>query len=603
MLQAVAGRLDRWRHRRRGKHSGGDGPAGRRPTLVAARVALLGAGAVLALARGLVAQSAESAGDDADRQYSRSAHRAVEHFERQRRFLLPLTRGDPGRCDVHIGSYCYWYDENEDPGPPEPERIARARQRLLDLLDSLAEHHPSDGWLAGQRVRYRLDGDDPAAALQTATGCAADRWWCAALTGLALHRADSAAAADSAFGVALATMPADVACRWRDIGMLLEDDARRRYRSLPCPAREAVERRFWWLAAPLWSESGNEARAEHLSRVVLGATAEQGATPYGDRWTDDMNELLLRYGWPGRWSRRERGAGTVPAVAVVGHDASPSYQWPANARLLDAPFDAVTGDWTPRDPHARSRGLARRARRLHDLDAVVTMVRRGDSLRALAAVAVPGTLPPYARDSARAALVLALDTSALAVVRAPVTAQASLLLEASAPDGPLLASVEMTGDSGQAARVRMAIRPPPLDRGFGISDLLLFLPVTDADTTIQAAHTAPVAANIRPGLRPLGVYWELYGLGDGVAAVRTELRVVGERPGWLERAWRTVSGAARAAPVRLHWTDATAGGAERARAVFVRLDMLPAGAYTVELTATAPDGRTVTARRILHLAR
>ncbi|MHB1225891.1 MAG: hypothetical protein ACYC2G_17810 [Gemmatimonadaceae bacterium] len=569
-----------------------------------ARVALLRAGALtMLLASGVVAQSAEPVHDDADGQYSRDARRAVERFERRRRFLLPLTRGDPGRCDVHIGSYCYWYDENEAPGPPEPARIAEARHRLLALLDSLAARHPDDGWLAGQRVRYRLEEGDPAGALRAVAACGADRWWCTALAGLALHRSDSVAAADSAFAVALSDMPGDVACRWRDIGILLDDDARRRYRSLPCPAREPVERRFWWLAAPLWSEPGNEARTEYLSRVVLGAIAERGATPYGGRWTDDMNELLLRYGWPGRWSRRERGSGATPEVAVVGHDASPSYQWPANSRLLEAPFDAVAGDWTPRDPRARSRSLARRARRLHDLDAVVTLLRRGDSLRALAAVVIPAVMPAYARDGAAAALVLALDTAALAAVHAPVAGEASLLLEASAPEGPLLASIEMTGDSGQAARVRMAVRPPPLDRGFGISDLLLYLPEADADTTIDDARMAPVASVIRAGERPLGVYWELYGLGDGVAAVRTELRVQGERPGWMERAWRRLRGGARAAPVRLHWTDVTTGGAERARAVFIRLDMLPEGAYTMELTATAPGGRTVTARRILHLAR
>src|SRR5690606_774280 len=243
-------------------------------------------------------------------------HRAVERFERQRRFLLPVTRGDAGRCDVRVGSYCYWYDENEGPGPAEPARIARVRQALLAYLDSLSERQPADGWLTGQRVRYRLDDGDTAAALTVAGSCAAERWWCAALSGLALHHADRTAAADSMFAVALAAMPDDLACRWRDVGMLLDDRARRSYQSLPCPDREPVERRFWWLASPLWSEAGNGFRAEHFSRLVLGAIAGEGATPYGGRWTGDMNELVVRYGWPGRWSRRERGSGTMPEIVV-----------------------------------------------------------------------------------------------------------------------------------------------------------------------------------------------------------------------------------------------------------------------------------------------
>lgn len=166
MLQAVTRHPERWPHGRSGPRDAGRGgaPACRRPRslLAAACLALLHAGAALSLAPGVGAQSAEPTGDDADDRYARTAHRAVERFERQRRFLLPVTRGDPGRCDVRVGSYCYWYDENEDPGPPEPARIARARQRLLILLDSLAARHPGDGWLAGQRLLYGL-GDGVAA--------------------------------------------------------------------------------------------------------------------------------------------------------------------------------------------------------------------------------------------------------------------------------------------------------------------------------------------------------------------------------------------------------------------------------------------------------
>ena len=44
-------------------------------------------------------------------------------------------------------------------------------------------------WIAGQRVRYLLEAGDEDGAVAAARACRAERWWCAALEGLALHEA------------------------------------------------------------------------------------------------------------------------------------------------------------------------------------------------------------------------------------------------------------------------------------------------------------------------------------------------------------------------------------------------------------------------------
>src|SRR3989449_6194768 len=141
----------------------------------------------------------------------RSAREAQAEFESIRRHNLPTQFGGGGYdCDERIGRFCFWYDDSPaSPGspPPEPERIGRARDRLLATLDTAAAALPGDEWIAGQRVRYLLQSGRTAAALAAAQACGAAPWWCEALAGLALHVAGDVAGADSAYRIALRDMP------------------------------------------------------------------------------------------------------------------------------------------------------------------------------------------------------------------------------------------------------------------------------------------------------------------------------------------------------------------------------------------------------------
>ena len=140
----------------------------------------------------------------------RHARHAQAEFEQTRRWNLPHEYAS-GRCDERIGRFCYWHgDGSDEHPPPEPRPIGLARSRLVGVLDSAARLLPADGWIVGQLVRYLVEDGRAQDALAAARACRAASWWCAALAGFALHAAPDFAAADSAYRVALDSMPADV---------------------------------------------------------------------------------------------------------------------------------------------------------------------------------------------------------------------------------------------------------------------------------------------------------------------------------------------------------------------------------------------------------
>jgi len=166
-------------------------------------------------------------------------------------------------------------DLAHDPQPPrfDSAQVFRAREHLLAVLDSAAAALPGDAWVAGQRVLYLTLAGRADQAIGAAHDCRAAAWWCAALTGFALHDAGDDGGADSAFRVALIGAPEVARCRLTDVSLLLDTAdtrARARYGALPCGSaeRRAFEERFWWLADPSWFVGANDRWTEHLARAV-----------------------------------------------------------------------------------------------------------------------------------------------------------------------------------------------------------------------------------------------------------------------------------------------------------------------------------------------
>ena len=174
-----------------------------------------------------------------------AGQQAQADFERFRRMHLPRYRGrvPAGRsCPEPVGlNWCYWYDETNSM-PPEPDTIARMRDRLLRTLDSLGTREPGDNWISGQRVRYEVEANRPAQALAVARACRTVGWWCDALAGLSLHEMGRYAEAETTFERVLAAMSERERCEWRDLTPYLDDDTRRVYIRTRCGTPRAPTR-------------------------------------------------------------------------------------------------------------------------------------------------------------------------------------------------------------------------------------------------------------------------------------------------------------------------------------------------------------------------
>jgi hypothetical protein len=540
----------------------------------------------------------------------RAARRAQEQFESLRRANLPFQPGAPrGPCDLQVGRFCYWHDD----GAPsqqiaEPERITRARDRFLGSLADAARLVRGDEWVAGQHVRYLLEAGRTADAIAAATDCWSTRWWCAALTGLALHEGGEYVRADSAFATALAAMSPEQRCRWTDISLFVDGEAGKRYRRLSCSDRAAFERRFWWLSQPLYSVSGNDIRTEFFARRTMSRLEQQARSAYNLSWGSDVDELLMRFGWPTWWSRdHPSGMTDVGPPSIVGHEPTPSFFFHPSERLLDArPSDARAEDWEPTRRLPSARYAPAYAASFAELRTQVAVFRRGDS-----AVVVASYEPP--RDSlfdggvSEAALALGTDEAApMTIVRQRADRGHTDPLVARVVWAPMLASVEVIAASRRgAARARFGVRPGE-SRSTGsriaVSDLVLYRATDSAAASLEdISRLALGAPRMATGGR-VGVYWELYGVRPAGEPLAITLTVERVGIGWRTRAAERLRLTAKITPLRVRWQEVPKRDSGIAsRAIMVDLSTLPAGRYRMQLMVTAEDGSTAASERFVEL--
>jgi hypothetical protein len=536
----------------------------------------------------------------------RSARSAQSDFERTRRANLPLNnRGTSGRCDVRVGRFCYWWDDGEYAPPIELPKTKAARRVLLDRLAKAATTQPGDRWIVGQRVRYLVEDDRPREATQAAHECRAESSWCAVLTGFALHAAGDFAGSDRAFDAALAAMSERDRCRWTDISLLLEGDARKRYERLSCEQRGPFEARFWALSRPLFLLPANDLRTEHFARLTMAELIRMSRYPHDLPWGDDSREMLVRYGWETGWSRELPSVSSPTDVHVVGHEPTPAFDFVPDAAALATPDSVDASDWSLHDPEAQSRYAPRYARSVRDLDYQVAMFRRGDSAVVVAAFDA-GRDSVFARDSIDAALAVApthAPDSAHVVTDSGSPRRATLMT--SAPWAPLIVSVEARDSAARRiARARTVVRPPDAAGRVTISDLLLFddpsaLPVSLDDAAKRARASMRVDR-----ATPVGVYWEMYGVLPAGESLAYTLTVTRDGSSWYRRAAEKIGVVDRRAPVRMQWDEPSARPeAARSRALAVDFSTLPEGRYRVELKLDAGGETAATASRLVEVGR
>jgi len=540
------------------------------------------------------------------------ARRAQERFEQYRVSRLPATFGSGGRCDVRIGRFCYWYDEEDAALPKEPREIAAARDTLVAALARAAAALPADGWVAGQRVRYLVEGGRAGDAVTAAAECrSAEPGWCAALTGLALHAAGRFAAADSAFSASAAALPDEKRCERNDLTVLLAGELRDRYRREGCAGRDTLNERLWWLARPLYLTNGNDLRTEHFARLTMARIQARTRTAHGTSWGDDVREMMVRYGWPTAWAR-DRGSessyGGGGGPRVLGHEPSPSYYFFPSAHALAAPAAASSDDWEPRAPLASTRYAPAYARPLAALAHQTAIFRRGDSSLVVAAYDVArDTL--FAGGVSDAALVLLRDERTEPVIARPTDPAAPAargILTASAPWRPAVIGVEvLSRDSTRAARARTgAGASADTAARVALSDILLLEPAGTPPATLdEALPHMRGSTRVRAGER-VGLFWEVYGLSNSARSVTVSLAVTRASASWRRRGLEALRLARRPAPVRLRW-ESRADPARRVAtgALTVGLAELGRGTHRIEIAVRTAAGDSASVAREVVVGR
>lgn len=556
--------------------------------------------ATLADAAGARAQTRDSA--DA----VRDARRAQADYERQRFNTFGWTHDQGGGwCDERIGRFCLWYDDGRDEwkAPPEPAALTRARDALLARLDEAAARAPGDGWIAGQRVRYLVEAGRAADAASAARSCRAERWWCAALEGYALHAAGGHEASEAAFNAALAAMPEPERREWTDLRPVLAAEEERALRRAEGAERERLVRRLWWLADPFWMEPGNDRRTEHFARLVAARLQDRARTTEGLAWGDDLREILLRFGEPVGWERVRGHLGDTGRPAVVTHYAPRSWGFTPSARQLRDPARADSADWTLHDADSHTQYAPRYLGNLEDLSHQLAAFRRGGEAVVVAAWALkPDSLARSPRVDA--ALVAWPDADSAALAERARVSAAEGALRLRVPLSPAVFSVEaVERGSKRGGRARYGFDPRRADDGgLAISDVLLLKPGEARPETLEdAAALARPSVEVRAGER-VGMFWEVYGLEGAADTVVFAVTLAREGVGAARRAAERLGLARSADPVRVRWREQPGGGAVLARSLAVALPRVPPGSYLLEVSVRA-GARQATAVRRVRIAR
>jgi len=543
----------------------------------------------------------------------RTARLAQAHFEEVRLQHLPWSRdgSTAERCDEVVGRFCFWHDEDESWQPvPEAAAILTARSQMVQTLRRLHGLAPREPWVAGQLVRYLIESHRLDEALAAARACQGTTWWCAALTGYALHAAGDYAAADSAFVAALAGMPAEQRCRWTDLSLVL-DGLRRRYRKLGCDQRAALDRRIWWLADPLYLVPGNERRTEHFARRVINELQDHARSAYVVRWGRDLEELVLRFGWPVGWERAPTTT-AAPQPRTIAHNQRQSRDFLPPARFVEAPNTILPDEWEL-DPDRPVTGYAPSyASVFHALPHQLAVFRRGDSVVVVAGYDVRAVRREHAGDGrviderqlgrqvtrVEAALALARHEGADPIVVHGSGSGPEGVMTAIAPADSALVSLETldTADSVHAARARFWLPVPPLTGDVTLSDPLMLRGLPEDSLHPSLADVIPLArpvARARRGER-VGVFWETYGLEGSARPFRVTLTVTQRSRSWVRKAaeW---AGLARRDPraVSLSWEEPPRPGTTvYPRVLAVSMPDAGPGTYRLEVAVAVP-GRSL----------
>src|ERR1700737_1561736 len=420
----------------------------------------------------------------------RWAQHAQWEFERRRRFGLPsIYTNQSAPCD-RIGRFCLRHRGVAfEPIPNEP--LDESRENLRRVLDSAARLLPGDDWIAGQRVRYRVDAGDGTAAVQAARSCRGTNWWCAALEGMARHVTGDFVGAEAAFQRALSHMPRERRCNWTDLSFLLEESLRAAYQRLACEERADYDRRVWRMADPLFLTPGNERWTEHLSRHVWAESARAAVNAFWMPWGQDLEEMTVRFGWAEKWTREPAAIPQTGPPVVNGPEHEPNYHFFPEREPSEDIGALDESLWDIGKPQPREAYAPRYAQVFERFQPQIARFRRGDSTLAVAAYRKKDYEFLAQHDFYSALAIVTDDSTSPLVVRSADSGDHTSIL-ASTPARSAMLSVEtLARDSTVASRWRAVMTRLELRRGAPtISDLLFHEPSSPRATDVyEAART------------------------------------------------------------------------------------------------------------------
>ncbi|MDX1495456.1 MAG: hypothetical protein R3253_15415, partial [Longimicrobiales bacterium] len=576
-----------------------------------------------------------------------SARAAQRRFESRRVRLLPLTHESfGGSCDEIVGRICTTFDEGEWYPEPEREEITALRLALLAELDSLQEHAPADGWILGQRVWYRAEGEDWEGAREVAAACGSvDRWWCLALEGFALHGLQRYELAERSFETALVLAGGERALRWRVPRWPVDGRARELLDVAQASpfGTSATLRRLWSLADPLYLVEGNDRLTEHYARWTATEIRDGARNPFLLPWGDDLTQLTVRHGWQVGWERTPtRDFGALDNVVGHNHPLGRDYM-PAGEVLAD-PAGAAPEAMHPQVRHPRSLYAPPYAPVLLPMEGQVAVFPRGATMAVVATHFLPEDTTfhadhehpkPWLEPGDQESMVDRIGLFALPVPAArrerngsaseaterrraaegsgltsgrslPVgvlrsgTTNGATLLELPTADY-VLSAESWSPSRRRAGRLRLGVpaRPAPSDIAT-LSDILILRPAGEVDpTTLEAAlDLALGAARLRPG-EPFAIGWEVAGLGFRPETLAFDLSVARPGRGLLGRIGDFLGVTDPPPPLRLSWEEP---GPDEPGHVFRYLELdvpeLEDGEYEIRLTLrTAGRSEAVATKR------
>jgi len=530
----------------------------------------------------------------------RRVTRAQAAFEQVRRMHLPSSlQGSAVGCEMQVGRFCQWND-TEHTEPPEPKPITRARSKLIEALGIAAARSPRDGWITGQRVRYLLEADDSAAALRASAECQSEPWWCESLRGLVLHETGAGVSADSTFALALAHMPQAERCDWTNLSLLLDAAQRKRYKAVGCGEREDIAARAWWLADPFHTVPGNDRQAEHYARLTMARILKDTRAGWDTQWSDDLRELVVRYGWARYWTKVPASGITPNGGVISGHEAMPNYHFFPAVNRFD-PITAIgSGAWNFKQWRSPERYAPRLVQEFTELHPQIALFRRGDSTQVVIAYDVSADSAFQAAD-VRSAVALAHDEKSKPVILETPASRGSFV---AVVDGTahLLSLEILSPEKKKAARARQSVHLPALGAGgVSVSDVLLFDPPSgDVSELAQALPTArgSLTADARA---KLGLYWEIYGLAKADSALPVSLTLTRTTEGSLRKIAESIGIGRRVSPISIAWRESPSRGGVATRSVVLDLSLIQRGKYVLKLDATPVGQDAVTTSRIIEI--